>query len=109
MFVQDFPAGGRKHQVSQDGRGDARWGPDGLELFFVSPTGVLMAVSFQRATGKTGGPAKLFDIVSPNPTARRGRYVPLPDGQFLVISPTRSSAADAPLKILTDFVPLLSN
>ena len=52
IYVQSFPGPGGKWQVSTAGGTDARWRPDGKELFFLAPDAKLMAVSV-RASDST--------------------------------------------------------
>ena len=44
VYVQRFPDGGARIQVSPGGGGSARWRRDGKELFYLAPNGSLMAV-----------------------------------------------------------------
>lgn len=51
IYVQRFPEGSARQQVSVDGGAGARWSPDGREIFFVSPEPKLMAASFDAGGG----------------------------------------------------------
>ena len=65
IYVQRFPEGTARQQVSVDGGGNARWNPDGREIFFVSPAARLMAVAFDPATDsapRLSIPAPLFAV-----------------------------------------------
>lgn len=53
---------GERWQVSTDGATDARWRADGRELFYLSPTRELMAVS--RNGFRAGTPVRLFQTGS---------------------------------------------
>lgn len=43
IYVQPWPVNGDRWQVSIDGGTDARWRPEGGELYYLSPTKSLMA------------------------------------------------------------------
>ena len=45
VYVQPFPDGGRKWQVSTDGGAGPRWRGDGGELYYTAPDDTLMAVA----------------------------------------------------------------
>ena len=66
LFVQSFPAGSGKWQISQGGAGPPEWRADGKELFYVSGD-KLMAVEV-RTDGnafEAGTPKSLFEIRGP--------------------------------------------
>ena len=65
VFVQSFPQGEFKRQVSTAGGFVPRWSGDGAELFYVAPNGNLMAASI-TARGST------LDIGAPTPLFRPG-------------------------------------
>lgn len=65
IYVQSFPPGRGKWQISSSGGAFARWRPDGKELFYMDRTsfGKLMAVAV-RSSGTTiefSAPRPLFD------------------------------------------------
>ena len=66
LFVQSFPAGGGKWQISQGGAGPAEWRADGKELFYVSGD-KLMAVDVKTDGDafEAGTPKALFEIRGP--------------------------------------------
>lgn len=45
VYIRAFPARGARWQVSTNGGVEPRWRPDGQELFYVSSSGVMMAVA----------------------------------------------------------------
>ena len=87
-YVTTFPAGAGKWQISRGGGTEPRWRHDGQELFYIGPSGMLMAVPIAtEGTFSSGTPVPLFQV--------RGRafisstdiftYDVSPDGkQFLV-------------------------
>ena len=106
IYVQPFPGPGDKVKVSIAGGTDARWHPDGKELFFLAPDGTLMAATV-RTVGST------FDPGTPKPlfqtrTAVGGnanlfpQYAVSRDGRFLINVPDEASSA-APLTVIVNW------
>src|SRR5207249_4936797 len=65
VYVQSFPPGGGKWQISSDGGMFARWRPDGKELFYMDAVsfGKIVAVGINAAGSKLeySVPRQLFD------------------------------------------------
>jgi Tol biopolymer transport system component/predicted Ser/Thr protein kinase len=89
IYVQTFPDGGGRWQVSNGGGVDASWRGDGKELYYRSPDQKLMAVEI-RVSGselEAGIPKALFPVAVRTGNARN-KYMPMPDGQrFLIDAP----------------------
>ncbi len=63
IYVTSFPEAAGKWQVSRGGGTEPRWRGDGKEIFYISPSGTLMAVSVNgETTFATGTPASLFQV-----------------------------------------------
>ena len=63
VYVTSFPAAVGKWQVSRGGGREPRWRGDGKELFYIAPSGMLMAVTVDaRSVFATGTPLPLFQI-----------------------------------------------
>ncbi len=63
IYVTSFPGAAGKWQVSRGGGTEPRWRGDGKEVFYVAPSGMLMAVPVSGENGfSTGTPAPLFQI-----------------------------------------------
>jgi len=61
VFVQSFPSGDGKWQVSSRGGFQPRWRDDGRELYYVALDGTLMAVKIEAGPGfRAGAPTALF-------------------------------------------------
>ena len=61
IIVRPFPAKDRAQTISRDGGRYPRWRGDGQELFFVSPSGTMMAAGFDPTNGGSQGvPQALF-------------------------------------------------
>jgi len=63
VYVTSFPGAAGKWQVSRGGGSEPRWRGDGKELFYLAPSGMLMAVPVNAASDfATGTPTPLFQI-----------------------------------------------
>jgi Tol biopolymer transport system component len=63
IYVTSFPGAAGKWQVSRGGGTEPRWRGDGKEIFYISPSGTLMAVSVNgETTFATGTPVALFQV-----------------------------------------------
>ena len=100
VFVQPFAGPGERVRVTPDGGGQPHWRADGKELYYVTRTGTLMAVSIDPQGGPDPKPAqRLFDI--PGVSAMWAQdYAPSRDGQrFLVRVP--QEAGPSPLRVVS--------
>ena len=102
VYVQPFPSGAGKWQISTSGGEYFRWRRDGRELFYMSQAsgGKMMAVDVKSSGSKfeAGAPKELFDSPYINlPHLRGGIYHTFAvsaDGQrFLIPHPPSSDAA----------------
>ena len=63
IYVTSFPGAAGKWQVSRGGGTEPRWRGDGKEMFYLAPSGMLMAVAVNAGSlFATGEPAPLFQI-----------------------------------------------
>jgi hypothetical protein len=63
VYATTFPGGAGTWQVSRGGGSEPRWRADGKEVFYIAPTGMLMAVPVESGAGfSTGAPAPLFQV-----------------------------------------------
>jgi len=63
IYVTSFPEAAGKWQVSRGGGTEPRWRGDGKEIFYIAPSGTLMAVSVNgETTFVSGTPASLFQV-----------------------------------------------
>jgi Tol biopolymer transport system component len=61
VYATSFPGAAGKWQVSRGGGTEPRWRGDGREIFYIGPTGMLMAVPVTGENGfATGTPVPLF-------------------------------------------------
>jgi len=63
VYVSTFPGAAGKWQISRGGGSEPRWRGDGKEIFYMGPSGMLMAAPVDGAsTFSAGTPAPLFQI-----------------------------------------------
>jgi Tol biopolymer transport system component len=63
IYVTSFPGAAGKWQVSRGGGSEPRWRDDGKEIFYIAPSGMLMAVPVNGETiFATGTPEPLFQV-----------------------------------------------
>jgi serine/threonine protein kinase len=99
VFVQPFPSGGRRIQISQGGGAQAVWRRDGKEIYYIAPDRKLMAAAFDPLKGTAGTPRALFQTHIVGPTFVLFQYDVAPDGRFLV----NSLNPDSPLTLITNW------
>jgi len=97
VYVQPFPGGGGKWQVSTQGGGDAEWRGDGKELFFLSGGGRLMSVDVQTNGGslQLGIPKVVLNNLVTDGNQIGHNYAVSPDGQRFLIR-TSERAGEIP-------------
>jgi Tol biopolymer transport system component len=103
VYVQSFPGGGSKRQVSSNGGIGPRWRGDGKELFYHAPDGKLMAVAVKGgASFEADVPVALFEF-------RAGGNVISPyfdvtqDGQKFLLSTIVETEAVTPLTVVVNW------
>jgi Tol biopolymer transport system component len=111
VYIQAFPGGGKKIQVSEDSRGgqQPRWRRDGRELFYLAPDKRIIAVPVESAgdTLRLGAARPLFQttIGSETGIGTRASYDVTRDGQKFIVaeSPAGSAGADMPFTLLINW------
>jgi Tol biopolymer transport system component len=109
IYVQSFPAGTGKFQVSTNGGVQPRWRKDAKELFYLSPERELMAVEVKTApTFEAGAPEELFQtqVSGGGNLANIFRYDVAPDGdRFLVLNQTGGGGTDpSPITVVVNWI-----
>ena len=109
IYVQPVPWPGRKVRISGGGGVQARWRPDGKELFYLASDNRLMAVPIQLDVQgenvEVGTPVPLFVMrLAGTPRNDSGRhYMVSPDGQrFLLDTLTEVSV---PITVVLNWKP----
>ena len=106
VYVQPFPGGGGRWQVSTNGGDQAQWRSDGRELFFMSADRKLMAVEVKTgAAFEAGVPKALFDPHTPSNgiTDFRNQYVPAADGQRFLVTTLVEEPNPSPITVVTNW------
>jgi eukaryotic-like serine/threonine-protein kinase len=105
VFVETFPAGGGKWQISTNGGARPVWRADGGELYYLSPHAELMAVPIALTPLFTPGtPVKLFDSWA------RGfltGYAVSRDGQRFVMNAPGDDVVPTPATVILNWPTLL--
>jgi Tol biopolymer transport system component len=106
IYVQSFPMLTGKWQVSTEGGFQPRWRRDGKELFYLSPTGKLMAVAVKSgATFEAEAPRPLFETKLDRAALRHTYAVSANGTRFLLNLPIEG--ATPPLTVLLNWPALL--
>jgi dipeptidyl aminopeptidase/acylaminoacyl peptidase len=116
VYVQRFPEGSGRQQVSVNGGAAGRWNPNGKEIFFVSPEAKLMSVSFEASSGapKLSIPSPLFSmsrvqLEESYPGSQTRDWDVMPDGKrFLLVLPV-SETDRSSLTVVVNWTALLEH
>ena len=103
IYVTSFPEAAGKWQVSRGGGVEPRWRGDGKEIFYISPSGTLMAVSVSGDTNfATGTPSPLFQVHGRAPISSTDifTYDVAKDGQRFLVNRYIKPEHIPPLTIL---------
>lgn len=102
IFVQSYPGGGGKWQISLDGGSQAMWAPNGRELFYRHGNR-MMAVDVEPGPAfKASTPRVLFEMpLSEGSPGDPSRFAVASDAQrFLVLTPAEGEKAAPPLTVV---------
>ena len=103
IYVTSFPGAAGKWQVSRGGGTEPRWRGDGKEVFYIAPSGMLMAVPVSgESTFTTGTPSPLFQIHGRAPISSTDvfSYDVAKDGNRFLVNRYVKPEHVAPLTIL---------
>ncbi len=103
VFVQTFPPGSGKWQISTGGGSEPQWRRDGKELFFMAE-GKLLAVETKTETAgfEAGVPKVLFETPRLGAIGRN-RYVVSPDGRRFLLVVTVEATAARPFTVVVNW------
>lgn len=103
LYVQPFPSGAGRWQVSTAGGGRPNWRKDGKELFFISPDGQIMAVDVSQngASLQLGAPHALFKAATV--VGQNGPYAVSADGKKFVMNTVLPQSITEPLTLITNW------
>ncbi|MDP2321981.1 MAG: protein kinase [Acidobacteriota bacterium] len=86
VYVQPFPDGGRRWQVSRAGGAFPRWRADGRELFFYAGNTLAAADIALGSSPRIGDIASLFTFWRRGTNANVYPYAVTPDGQRFIVN-----------------------
>jgi len=106
VYVQSFPIGSGKWQISTAGGDQPQWRADGKELFYLSPNRGLMAVTITAGQSvDVGRPELLFQTATPisGITDDRNNYAPAHDGHRFLVNTLADSSNNQPLTFVLNW------
>jgi dipeptidyl aminopeptidase/acylaminoacyl peptidase len=107
IVVQTFPVPSDKWTITAQGGTEPLWSRDGRELYYLAPSGKLMAVSVKtEPTFQPGQTSELFATGLPPESAPLGRrYAVSDDGRrFLIASPANALVTDStPITVVVNW------
>jgi eukaryotic-like serine/threonine-protein kinase len=104
VYVQSFPSGGGKRQVSTRGGIGPYWRRDGKELFYYSLEGKLTAVDVKSGTSFEASPPRaLFEFRSGSGAVTATPYAVTGDGQRFLINTLEDVSGAAPLTVVANW------
>jgi hypothetical protein len=104
VYVQSFPGGGGKRQVSTKGGVGPHWRRDGKELFYYSSDGKLMSVEVKTgASFEASVPRALFEFRSGNGLVVVAPYAVSADGQRFLLNTVVDESGSAPLTVVLNW------
>lgn len=107
MWVASFPAFDQRRRISPQGGGQAFWRGDGREIFYLTPTGRMMAVAVTPSPSGAldlAAPVELFQSPLATPTLTIDQYAVTSDGtRFLFIRPHETDVVRPPLTVVVNW------
>ena len=108
VFVQSYPPGSGKWQISINGGSEPKWRADGRELFFMSNSRVHAAeISAAGSRLEAGTPRELFEVRDLHGEMRRNRFVVTPDGKRFLVLTTPDRTDTTPLNVVVNWQAVL--
>ncbi len=100
VYVQSYPTGGGKWQISTDGGAQPMWSPTGRELFYKNGNRMMVVPVDAGTTFTPGTPRMLFEMPLPERTpGDPSRYVVTPDAErFLVLTTVPAESGSRPTR-----------
>jgi eukaryotic-like serine/threonine-protein kinase len=104
VYVQTFPPGGGKWQMSSGGGSQPFWREDEKELFFIAPDDTVEAAPVSiGATFEPGIPKALFKRALERGGILRNRWCPTPDGQRFIVNAASGAGNSAPFSVVLNW------
>jgi serine/threonine protein kinase/Tol biopolymer transport system component len=103
VYIQPFPSGAGRWQVSTAGGAEPNWRKDGKELFFFSIDGQIMAVDVSQngASLQLGTPHALFKAATVS--GPQGPYTVSANGKKFVMNTVLPQSITEPLTLITNW------
>jgi eukaryotic-like serine/threonine-protein kinase len=106
LYIQSFPAGSDRQQVSVDGGGQPRWRGDGGEIFYVAPDRKIMAADIRIGERlEVGAPRALFSTRIVPLVEARNHFDVAPDGKRFVVNSRRAEDSMVPIVVVSGWAP----
>ena len=104
IYIQSFPTGGGKKQLSFGGAHSPRWRRDGKELFYYSSDGKLMAVPVESGENFVAGAAvALFEFRTGSSGLAVVPYAVTADGQRFLVNAIVENETAAALTVVSNW------
>ena len=105
VYVQSFPAGGGKRQISTGGGNNPRWRGDGKELLYYSSDGKLISVPIKSGESLEAGiPVSLLEFRSGNSLVALAPFAVTVDGQHFLINSVLDNETASPLTVVVNWM-----
>jgi serine/threonine protein kinase/Tol biopolymer transport system component len=106
IYVQSFPDGKNRQQVSIGGGTQPRWRGDGREIFYASPDRKIMSVEVKAGeTLETGSPRALFQTRILPLVEARNHFDVTRDGQQFIVNSRRTEDVTQPITVVVGWTP----
>ncbi len=103
LYIQTFPPGGGRWQVSTNGGREPKWRSDGKEIYFLEGSRIMAAsIGMRGAALEIGVPHALFELRFGGRGAAR-HYAASPDGKLFFAHTASESAQDQPVTVLLNW------
>jgi Tol biopolymer transport system component len=106
VYVESWPPGKGKWQISSGGGVIPRWRGDGRELYFAAPglRGIFaVPISTDGAALKPGTPRQLFEMTRPANAPAAARFDVTPDGQRFIISEQVGDPPERRIRVIVNW------
>ena len=107
VYIEPFPADGRKIQISTAGGGQGTWSADGRRVIFRTPDGVIMAVTLSDLAGtpRPSTPVELFSKPRPLGVAIFTFSMDKSGERFLMVQPPEKEPdpLSVPITVVLNF------
>ena len=108
VYIQSFPSGGGRRQISPLGGMGPLWTRDGKELVYYAPDGKLMVADVTSGTSLEASPARpLFEFRSGNGLTTVAPYAVTANGQRFLINTIADESGGEPLAMVVNWPALV--